>query len=57
MDSLVSGMLEDGGDGLHISDAYHKAFLEVSYFLLTLIAADWLNVRSPCRPLSKAVSF
>lgn len=23
-------MLEDGGEGLHISDAYHKAFLEVS---------------------------
>lgn len=26
----VSGMLEDGVEGLHISDAYHKAFLEVS---------------------------
>lgn len=25
----VSGMLEDGSDGLHISDAFHKAFLEV----------------------------
>lgn len=23
-------MLEDGGEMLHISDAYHKAFLEVS---------------------------
>lgn len=23
-------MLEDGGDGLYISDAFHKAFLEVS---------------------------
>ncbi|XP_038555261.1 antithrombin-III-like [Micropterus salmoides] len=23
-------MLEDGGDGLHISDAFHKAFLEVN---------------------------
>ncbi|XP_033935775.1 antithrombin-III [Pseudochaenichthys georgianus] len=23
-------MLEDGGEGLHISDAFHKAFLEVN---------------------------
>ncbi|XP_035509425.1 LOW QUALITY PROTEIN: antithrombin-III [Morone saxatilis] len=26
----LPGMLEDGGDGLHISDAFHKAFLEVN---------------------------
>ena len=33
------GMLEDGGDGLHISDAFHKAFLEVSDTLLTSLTA------------------
>uniref|UniRef100_A0A8C2X4J9 Serpin peptidase inhibitor, clade C (antithrombin), member 1 n=1 Tax=Cyclopterus lumpus TaxID=8103 RepID=A0A8C2X4J9_CYCLU len=27
---FVSGMLEDGSEGLHISDAFHKAFLEVN---------------------------
>ncbi|KAL3047962.1 hypothetical protein OYC64_022010 [Pagothenia borchgrevinki] len=26
----LPGMLEDGGEGLHISDAFHKAFLEVN---------------------------
>uniref|UniRef100_A0A3Q3WD63 Serpin domain-containing protein n=1 Tax=Mola mola TaxID=94237 RepID=A0A3Q3WD63_MOLML len=26
----LPGMLEDGGDGVHISDAFHKAFLEVN---------------------------
>ncbi|XP_033476658.1 antithrombin-III [Epinephelus lanceolatus] len=26
----LPGMLEDGSDGLHISDAFHKAFLEVN---------------------------
>lgn len=26
----VAGMLEDGTDGLYISNAFHKAFLEVS---------------------------
>ncbi|XP_059196709.1 antithrombin-III [Centropristis striata] len=26
----LPGMLWDGGDGLHITDAYHKAFLEVN---------------------------
>lgn len=34
---VFSGMLEDGEDGIHISDAFHKAFLEVGQ----LPAALW----------------
>lgn len=37
-------MLEDGSDGLYISDAYHKAFLEVSDIAFLAFKTKILNL-------------